>query len=88
MVRGTNFLEQIQQSSLSIPMPPSYKAYVDQIMAMFLERSPDGLGMGEGVARAIVEAVSDKSTALRVPLGAHTLMAAHMRWETSEEYRD
>lgn len=86
MVRSTNFLEQTKQSSFCLPMPSSYKAYVDQIMAMFLGRSPDGLGTEEDVAKAIVEAATDETNVLRKPLGADTELAAHMRWETSEEH--
>jgi len=66
-------------------MPSTYKPYIDQIMAMFLGRSTYGLGTEEEVAKAVVEAATDETNVLRRPLGADTELAAHMRWETSEE---
>lgn len=85
MVKGTNFMQQTQQSSQAIPVPPSYQPFIEQIMAMYMGRSPEGLGTEQDVAKAIVAAASDQTQELRTQIGSDTTKAAHMRWETSEK---
>ncbi|MGI8508590.1 MAG: SDR family oxidoreductase [Gemmatimonadaceae bacterium] len=84
MVKETNFLQHTREISETIPFPSSYQPFVEQIMAMFLGRSPEGLGTEDEVAEAIVAAASDETEELRIQVGCDTAEAARMRWETSE----
>ena len=69
LVKGTSFMQQTQKSSESIPQPSEYKAYVEQVISMYMGRSSEGLATEQDVAEAIFRAATEDSGELRTLVG-------------------
>ncbi len=84
LVKETNFIQRALETSQAVPVPPTYRAYADQIAQMYLGPSPFRLSTAQDVAAAIFTAATDDTDQLRYNVGEDSLTLAHMRRETSE----
>lgn len=85
LVKETRFVEKTAAASQAFPIPPSYQAYANQVMVLYLGEPTFRLGTEAEVAAAIFTAASDSSETLRYPVGEDANTVAHMRRETSEQ---
>ena len=84
LVKETNFIQRALETSQVVPVPPTYRAYADQIAQMYLGPSPFRLSTAMDIADAIFAAVTDDTDQLRTNVGEDSMTLAHMRRETSE----
>jgi NAD(P)-dependent dehydrogenase (short-subunit alcohol dehydrogenase family) len=84
LVKETNFVQRALETSQAVPVPPTYRAYADQIAQMYLGPSPFRLSTATDVADAIFTAAADDTDQLRYNVGEDSRTLAHMRRETSE----
>ncbi len=80
----TNFDTTVQANSRDLPVPESYKADLDGIMAFFGRPPSEKVATEGAVARTILAAAIDETDALRFLVGKDVEETAHMRRETSE----
>ncbi len=84
LVKETNFIQRALETSQVVPVPPTYRAYADQIAQMYLGPSPFRLSTAMDIADAIFAAATDDTDQLRYNVGEDSMTLAHMRRETSE----
>ena len=84
LVKETNFVQRALETSQAVPVPPTYRAYADQIAQMYLGPSPFRLSTAMDIADAIFTAATDDTDQLRYNVGEDSMTLAHMRRETSE----
>jgi NAD(P)-dependent dehydrogenase (short-subunit alcohol dehydrogenase family) len=84
LVKETNFIQRALETSQVVPVPPTYRAYADQIAQMYLGPTPFRLSTAMDVADAIFAAATDDTDQLRYNVGEDSMTLAHMRRETSE----
>ena len=80
----TNFDSTVMANSRGIPVPESYKAGLDEIIAFFSKPPAEGVATEGEVAQTILAAATDRTATLRFLVGKDVEETAHMRRETSE----
>ena len=80
----TNFDATVQANSRDLPVPESYKADLDGIIAFFSRPPSEEVATEDAVAHTILAAATDQTGALRFLIGKGVEETAHMRRETSE----
>ena len=80
----TNIGATVMANSKDIPVPASYQADIDQIMAFFTKAPPADATTEHDVARTILAAATDQTDTLRFIVGKDAELASRMRRETSE----
>ena len=80
----TNFDTTVKANSQSIPVPESYKADLDKIVAFFSKPPAEDVATEGEVAQTILAAATDRTDTLRFLVGKDVEETAHMRRETSE----
>ncbi len=86
-VASTQFAQHTQQAAQSIPVPPSYQAYVDQRLAVYMSEPPkDYFATENDIAEAVLAAATDNTNKLRFMVGQDSELGDRMRRTSTEEY--
>lgn len=89
-VASTQFIQQVQQAAGAVPVPPSYQAYVDQRMAVYMGEPPTDyfFATENDVAEAVLAAATDTTGQLRFLVGQDAEDGDRMRRAPSTEYNE